>query len=47
MEMPLPDLSKTAGERIAEGIERVRRGDVYIESGYDGKFGNVSVWPDE
>ena len=47
LEVPLSDLTRTAGERIAEGIERVRRGAVYIESGYDGKFGKVSVWPDE
>ena len=47
MEAPLTDLTRTAGERIAEGIGRVRRGDVSIEPGYDGKFGRVSVWPDE
>ena len=47
MDAPLSDLTRSAGERIAEGIGRVRRGDVYIESGYDGKFGNMSVWPGE
>ena len=47
MEAPLSDLTKTAGEKIAEGVERVRRGDVYIEPGYDGQFGKVSVWPDD
>ena len=47
LEAPPSDLTRTAGERIADGIGRVRRGDVSIEPGYDGKFGRVSVWPDE
>ncbi len=35
------------GERLAEGIERVRSGDIHIEPGFDGQFGVVKVWPDE
>ncbi|MEO0085138.1 MAG: endonuclease Q family protein [candidate division WOR-3 bacterium] len=34
------------GERIAQGIERMRAGDVEIEPGYDGVFGTVRVLPD-
>ena len=41
------DIERVGGERIADGVERVRRGDIYIEPGYDGVFGKVSVWPDE
>ncbi len=41
------DISRVGGERIAEGVERVREGDIVIEPGYDGVFGKVSVWPDE
>ena len=35
------------GDRLAEGIERVRTGDIHIEPGFDGQFGIVRVWPDE
>ena len=35
------------GARFAEGIERVRTGDIHIEPGFDGQFGIVRVWPDE
>ena len=36
-----------AGRAIAEGVERVRKGNIVIEPGYDGVFGKVSVWRDE
>lgn len=38
------DISRVGGERIAEGVERVREGNIVIEPGYDGVFGKVSVW---
>ena len=41
------DIARVSGERIAEGVERVRKGDIVIDPGYDGVFGKVSVWPDE
>ena len=39
------DIEAVGGERVAEGIVRVRRGDVSISPGYDGEYGKVSVWP--
>ena len=35
------------GERLAEGVTRVRAGDVHIEPGYDGRYGTVRVWRDD
>jgi uncharacterized protein (TIGR00375 family) len=32
------------GEILAEGIARLRRGQVHLESGYDGEFGRVRVF---
>jgi len=46
-EVPLDEIKKQAGERVAKGIEKVRRGDIVIEPGYDGVFGIVSIWPKE
>ncbi len=47
MEADVSDIERVGGERVAEGVERVRKGDIYIEPGYDGVFGKVSVWRDE
>ena len=46
MDADTSDIERVGGERIADGVERVRRGDIYIEPGYDGVFGKVQVWPD-
>lgn len=40
-------LIRVSGPRIADGIERVRTGNIQIIPGYDGVFGTVKVWPDE
>lgn len=39
------DIESKANDRIAEGVSRVRRGDIYIEPGFDGEYGKVNVWP--
>lgn len=38
------DIAAAAGEQVAEGVERVRAGHIRIVPGYDGVFGEVSVW---
>ena len=43
---PLSDIAKVSGEQIAEGVARVRKGDITIEPGYDGLYGTVKVWPE-
>jgi PHP family Zn ribbon phosphoesterase len=40
----ISELTKSAGERIAQGIDKVRRGDIVIDPGYDGVFGVVKIW---
>ena len=46
MDAEVSDIERVGGEPVAEGVERVRKGDIHIEPGYDGVFGKVSVWPD-
>ncbi|MDD5457626.1 MAG: UvrD-helicase domain-containing protein, partial [Candidatus Margulisbacteria bacterium] len=41
---PEEELKKFGGELIAEGIRRLRCGQVYIDEGYDGEFGKISVF---
>ena len=43
----ISDIERVGGERIADGVERVRMGNIVIEPGYDGVFGKVSVWREE
>ncbi|MCY4527687.1 MAG: endonuclease Q family protein [Chloroflexi bacterium] len=44
MDAPIAEIESVSNERTAEGIDRVRRGDIFIEPGYDGVYGEVRVW---
>jgi DNA helicase II / ATP-dependent DNA helicase PcrA len=47
-EVPLEDLGRVGGTRFAEGIGRLRRGEVIREAGYDGEYGTIRLFqPDE
>lgn len=45
LDVPVGEIEKHAGERIASGIDRMRRGEVEAKPGYDGVFGVISVIP--
>ncbi|MBI1975378.1 MAG: DNA helicase UvrD [Parcubacteria group bacterium] len=48
LKTPLADIEAFGISEIAEGVRRVREGEVHIEPGYDGEYGVVSVFrPDE
>jgi len=47
MNEKIEDLKAVAGGLIAEGISRVREGQVKIEPGYDGEFGHLKVFTPE
>jgi len=47
LETKLVDIQKVGGERLSEAISKVRSGDIYIEPGYDGVFGNVGIWKEK
>lgn len=38
------EIAKISGEKIAEGVDKVRRGDLVIDPGYDGVYGVVKIW---
>lgn len=44
LETPLEEISKRAGEKVAEAISKVRAGDIFVDPGYDGVFGTVQIW---
>ena len=46
IDAPIEVIDRSAGERVADGVARVRRGEVSIDPGYDGRYGSVRVWPE-
>lgn len=44
MRKDLEEISKIAGERVAEGVKKVRSGEIVVKPGYDGEFGVVKIW---
>lgn len=47
LETEVEEIEKKFGKTIAEGISRVRGGDIFIKPGYDGVFGEVKIWRSE
>ena len=44
LERNVSETIKIVGDRVAAGIQKVRKGDIYIDPGYDGVFGVVKLW---
>lgn len=44
---PIDLIAMTAGEKIAEGIQRVREGKLSIQPGFDNTYGVVKIWDEE
>jgi uncharacterized protein (TIGR00375 family) len=44
LECPIDDVKRVAGEVLAEGIYRMRKGKVCIAAGYDGEFGTIKIF---
>lgn len=42
----LKDIEKVGGEKLAEGVSKVRNGDLVIDPGFDGVYGVVKIWKD-
>jgi len=45
LKTPEEELRRVAPARIAEGVLRMRQGQVQVEPGYDGEYGKVRVFP--
>jgi uncharacterized protein (TIGR00375 family) len=44
LDIPMDEIRRAGGDDLAEGIRRMRRGDVLLEEGYDGEYGRVRVF---
>ena len=40
----IDEIAKIAGPKIAEGVDKDRKGDLVIDPGYDGVYGVVKIW---
>jgi len=47
LETPISEIERVGSAEIAEGIRRVREGQVYVEPGYDGQYGRIKIFKDE
>ncbi|RLC49012.1 MAG: DNA helicase UvrD [Candidatus Cloacimonadota bacterium] len=44
LDIPEEELKNIMNKELAQGIIRMRKGNVYIEEGYDGEFGKIKVF---
>jgi len=44
LKVKIEEIARVAGEKVAEGIRRVRGGKIFVDPGYDGVFGTVKIW---
>ncbi|HSW87609.1 MAG TPA: hypothetical protein VLG12_00430, partial [Candidatus Saccharimonadales bacterium] len=40
----IEDIAKASTQKIAEGVQKVRAGDIVIRPGFDGEYGIVKIW---
>ncbi|MBN1417157.1 MAG: hypothetical protein JXP34_00160 [Planctomycetes bacterium] len=46
MDAPIDAIESVAGATVAEGIRRMRNGEVTIAAGYDGEYGRITLFAD-
>jgi uncharacterized protein (TIGR00375 family) len=47
LDAPIEKIKDVSGERMADGIKRMREGKINIRPGYDGEFGKISIFSQE
>jgi PHP family Zn ribbon phosphoesterase len=47
LKVPIEEIKARFGAKLADGIAKVRRGDIVIIPGYDNLYGTVKIWQEE
>ena len=47
LDTPLSEIESAAGSDLAFAIDKMRRGDIALDPGYDGEFGKVHIFSDK
>jgi DNA helicase-2/ATP-dependent DNA helicase PcrA len=47
LDATLDRIEETEGELVAEGIRRVRHGEISVKAGYDGEYGTIEIFSDK
>ena len=44
LNLPIDELKYRSNERLGEAIDRMRKGEIFIEEGYDGQYGRITAF---
>lgn len=44
IDAPINNIAKMGGEKLGEAIDKVRKGNIFVDPGFDGVFGKVKIW---
>ena len=47
LHVPIDEIRKKGNENLAEAVYRMRNKEIFIEEGFDGKFGEIKVFPEK
>jgi uncharacterized protein (TIGR00375 family) len=44
LDLPLEEIERTGGPRLAEAVRRMRNREIYVKEGFDGEYGVITVY---
>ncbi len=47
LKTPIIEIDRIAGSKVAQGLDKVRKGDIAIDPGYDGEYGRVGIFRED